>query len=804
MAANPGARFTSAQKQRRRLERDSDCVGNGCRRLRDASVWPTTDRQAGPTSVVRVAGSVFLLCLILANAQADDKPRFGFGKAWQASFPVVYQKAVANPEPVPGDEFAPSTQRYASSTPAPSPSSSRHFEASPFERYQQDPNQQLFERHASPGAPVPAHSVPHYDSQPHVMNPQPQAQPYYPPPVPQVPAAPMIPNVLQPRQPQQYSQPPQSSVQQMNVPHAADWWTSAVQKRIRRCDQVQMVTVENLLMRALKHSSQIKVFSELPLIRETSISEADSAFDWNAFLDGRWDDLDDPVGNTLTVGGNGDRYEDHQLSMNAGVRKRVRNGGNLELSQQFGWQDTNSQFFQPDPQGTARLTLSYTHPVMRGNGQVYNESMTVLACIDRDIANEEFKRQLQSHLLEVVRAYWGLYLERSAFLQKDTSHRRAKQILTRLEGREHIDASQTQIVSARAEVARRYSDLRRAAMAIMNSEDRIRSLINDPSLGDFKTVEMIPTDIPTRNAVPTTMDSALATAIQNRPEIGQSLKQIKAACVRVNMSRNELMPLLNLVTEAYVAGLEDDGRIDTAYGQQFSDGRPGYSIGLQFEVPLGNRSSRSRHIRRHLELRQLRSQYRTTLETLKLEARVAVREVMTSFDEMDSRKKSLDASLAKTEYIKKRWELLPGENGAASFVLENLLDSQNQLATAEYDYLNAVLTYNLALINLKRATGTLLQHENVHIGRTTENRLPTTVLSKSPRMQPIYQSPQIQAPPAMQQPVNVPAESYGPPPASVPGYTPQMEQSPVHPVSTSRQAPGATRKRSSFWSNYGL
>lgn len=789
MVANPHARITSAQSIGT-VSRDRGlCIG-------------VSQHAATPFSVQSKSSCLvclFLICVASQNAHAQDKSKFGFGKTWQAGFPAVYQEAVADPEPIPDEGFNPSMERYAAAS-AKQPTS-RHFDASPFGRYQEDPNQQLFERHSSPGAPVPAQSVPHFDSQPQVINPQRQTQQYSPPPVPQVPVAPMIPNMVRS---QQHSQQAQPFVQPMNQPHSSDWWTSAVQKRIRRCEHVQLVTVENLLMRALKHSSQIKVFSELPLIRETAISEADSAFDWNSFLDGRWDDLDDPVGNTLTVGGNGDRYEDHHLSMNAGVRKRVRNGGNLELAQQFGWQDTNSQFFQPDPQGTARLTLSYTHPVMRGNGQVYNESMTVLACIDRDIANEEFKRQLQSHLLEVVRAYWGLYLERSAFLQKDTSHRRAQQILTRLEGREHIDASQTQIVSARAEVARRYSDLRRAAMAIMNSEDRIRSLINDPSLGSFKTVEMIPTDLPTSEAVPTTMDSALATAIRNRPEINQSLKQIRAACVRVNMSRNELMPLLNLVTEAYVAGLEDRGRIDTAYGQQFSDGRPGYSIGLQFEVPLGNRSARSRHIRRHLELRQLKSQYQTTLETLKLEARVAVREVMTSFDEMDSRKRSLDASGAKTEYIRKRWELLPGENGAASFVLENLLDSQNQLATAEYGYLSAVLTYNLALINLKRATGTLLQHENVRISRTTQNRLPTTVLSKSPRTPPTYTPPQMQAPPTMHQPMSVPPENYGPPPASVPNNMPQVRPGPVHPVSTSKSAPGAPRKRSSVWSNYGL
>ena len=47
------------------------------------------------------------------------------------------------------------------------------------------------------------------------------------------------------------------------------------------------VTLESLLFSALAHSSQVKVYSELPLIRETAIIEADSAFDPTAFLESR-------------------------------------------------------------------------------------------------------------------------------------------------------------------------------------------------------------------------------------------------------------------------------------------------------------------------------------------------------------------------------------------------------------------------------------------------------------------------------------------------------------------------------------
>jgi hypothetical protein len=83
-----------------------------------------------------------------------------------------------------------------------------------------------------------------------------------------------------------------------------------------------------------------------------------------------------------------------------------------------------------------------------------------------------------------------------------------------------------------------------------------------------------------------------------------------------------------------------------------------------------------------------------------------------------------------TEYISERWLRLPGEGVSASLALDNLLIAQDQLAAAEYDYLQSQMTYNLSLTNLKRATGTLLQHESVEIGRACIECLPTHVLDK--------------------------------------------------------------------------
>lgn len=491
------------------------------------------------------------------------------------------------------------------------------------------------------------------------------------------------------------------------------WWHNKVQEQTRDVPRTVPITLESLLLSALSYSSQVRVYSELPLIREMAIYEADAAFDPAAFVESRWDDTNDPVGNKLTTGG-ATRYKNDQWSGAGGLRKRTRVGGTLEVSERFGWQRTNSIYFQPPVQGTSKLAISYAQPLLRGRGQVYNESLIVLAEMDRSVSEFEFSRQLQSHLMEVARAYWSLYFERANLVQKRRSVTRASMIKDELVARVNLDAVESQIQRAEAEVATRQSELVRAEMAVENAEANIRTLVNDPALGeDESEIELIPMELPIEDKFKFDMQTALTVALLMRPEIEQAFRQIKAGGVRADMSKNELLPVLTLVTEAYVAGLQGGGSVGDAFTDQFRVGAPGYSVGLQFEVPIGNRAAQSRNDRRLFELRQLRNQYETTIKTVSLEVEVAVREVETSYNEMLAQRRAMTASRAQYITLQKRWKVLPGEGGTASLMLENLLTAQERLTRAETAYTQAWISYNLALIGQRKATGELLQYHGV-------------------------------------------------------------------------------------------
>ena len=510
------------------------------------------------------------------------------------------------------------------------------------------------------------------------------------------------------------------------------WWESQLHQRMRSDSDAVPVDLQTLILRALQHSAQIRVLTDIPLVQQTAIVEADAEFDWRAFVESRWDDISEPVGSVLTAGPDASRWRDDMWNFEAGVRRRNSLGGRFEISQRMGRETSNSIFFLPPNQGTARLSVSYTQPLLRGAGRVYNTSLVLLAQIDTEIAHDQLLEGLQTHLLKIAEAYWQLYLCRGALLQKSRLYERAQKILDELEGRAGLDAAAGQIARVRAAVAEREADLLRAETAVRNAEERIRALVNDPAMAAVPRLEMVPQDVPVCTPVPLDMAQAVAVAYRYRPEIDQALRRIKAASVRLNMSKNELLPQLDLVLESYASGLRGEGAIGRAFADQFSVGEPSYSVGLTCELPLANRAARARHQRRLLELRQLQNQFRATVEMLMLDVKVAVREVDTTYREMLAKGRAMQAAEQRLDYIRDRWEHMAGDDRSAGLYLEDLLQAQQQLASTEFEYLRAVTDYSLAVMKLKRATGSLLQDERITHTVVQVDSLPEAILDRVP------------------------------------------------------------------------
>jgi outer membrane protein TolC len=251
--------------------------------------------------------------------------------------------------------------------------------------------------------------------------------------------------------------------------------------------------------------------------------------------------------------------------------------------------------------------------------------------------------------------------------------------------------------------------MQRAVTDIRNAESQLRLLVNDPEMLNGGPVEFMPTETPCMLESPVELRESLQTALVNRPDISQAIRQMRASGVRMGVSKSEMLPKLDFIVSSYVAGLENKAQFVDSVGNQFTDGRPGYTVGMEFEVPLGNRAGRARVEQRQWELKRAINSFRSTVETSLTEVEIATREVETSWRELLGKYQAMMAAQNEVSYLQDRFEVLPMAEESSILLLEDLLDGFERLADEESAFAQAQSMYALSIIQLRRATGTLMR-----------------------------------------------------------------------------------------------
>ena len=487
------------------------------------------------------------------------------------------------------------------------------------------------------------------------------------------------------------------------------WWVQETKRPIGLKAAPLLVSLDSLIQRALSNSPHIQVAATQPHIQQAVLLEESARFDWTSFLESTYDDQNDPVGNTLTTGNNDSRLKQREWFAEGGIRRQTSTGGEFELSQRVSTLENNSVFLVPQDQGNSRLVLNYRQPLLRGRGRAVNESLIVLANINLNAASDEFLAEIQQHLTDLTETYWELVRARSELLQRSKLLIGAEKILNQLEGRAKVDALDRQVFRARSAVAKRKAEIARSITSVKNAESRIRLLVNDQEIIAAARMELVPVDMPNLDNLGINLGDAISTALSNRPDISRSIREIKATSVQLGISRNDLLPKLDLLVGSYLAGLDDNFDIAGATRNQFSDGRPGFNIGFEFESPIGNRAAQARQARRTWEANRAVHQFRAIVESGLTEVELAVREVQTAHQEMNGRYYAMVAAQKESSFLADRWETLPDENDSVILLLENLLDSQERLVDEEAAFSKAQFDYSVAVVKLKQATGILFQ-----------------------------------------------------------------------------------------------
>ncbi len=468
--------------------------------------------------------------------------------------------------------------------------------------------------------------------------------------------------------------------------------------RIKRPRQVRL-TLEDAVHRAVANSLVVRVQSYNPAINTARVVEAEAAFDAVFFMD-LTKNLDDTPAPSELVGTSVDFF-----SINTGLRKPLPTGALLDTRVQLLRIETDNRFQTSPITYTSAFVATLRQPLLRNAGIDFNRARINIARNDLKLSDQAFKRQVRDTVFATEQAYWQLAAARREVTIQARLLSQLEKTYDYLDQRRNFDVYLIQLSQTRASVETSKADFIRVVNQVADAEDALLAIINDPTLNLVDELEIIPTDFPAAQPIRISPAAAVQTALENRSELVEAALTIDNAAIRVGQARNQAQPRLDMIFEYQVngLGLNADDAFDEVTQSDFID----YMVFLDFELPVGNRERKALLRQAHLSHAQAIASLKAQIEQVILEVNTAVRAAQTAYDRIEPSLQSAEANEDQVSSVIARQER---KDFAA---LNQELNARGALAAGRSALLNDLVQYNIAVIDLERLKGTLLEYNSI-------------------------------------------------------------------------------------------
>jgi len=468
------------------------------------------------------------------------------------------------------------------------------------------------------------------------------------------------------------------------------------------------LTVEQAVARTLANSPEIRVVSFDPPIAKQDITRAASEFDMTAFGSLNYNDEDNPANSIF------ESFESEVQTWESGIRQKGLTG--LEWSLSYGltrsWDDlvgrTLPTRYEP------MLSFQLTQPLLRDAGEQVALAGVNVAKLNYKIAFFGFRDKAENTVAQVISAYWRLLQARRGFEFQQALLDRTLDTLSKVEGRQEIDATDVQIKQTEASTKAREAALLQASRTVSDAQDVLVRLMADAQMTVLDEIQIIPVTAPSLEAEDLDQSKILKIAMDRNPAIQQARSAVEIADINIRVAKNQHMPRLDLVASTRTRGLARGRK--TAGNVLESGDYISYAVGLSLEIPLGNRQRQAELLKRRLERRQAIAALQNVADQVAIAVKEASRRIQTNYSEIQVQKDAAEAArihlqaLEDSEPIRER--LTP------EFLLVKL-QAQEALANAERAETRSVVDFNISLAELARTSGTVLELHQVRVSLPT-------------------------------------------------------------------------------------
>jgi outer membrane protein TolC len=422
-----------------------------------------------------------------------------------------------------------------------------------------------------------------------------------------------------------------------------------------------------------------------------------------------------------------------QLRTNYSVSftQALESGTSLSVDATLNRVESTSNFNLFNPSYTGQVSYTIGQHLLRDRGKLPNTRQIMVGRNNEKISEIAFEIQLTNLLVQSQKSYWDLVFAGQDLGVKQRSLELALRTLEENKMKVEIGTlAPIDVVQTQADVAARREQLVVSTFNVTSAEDQIKKMTSsdkDPSMFLVKFRALDSPKPPEVVQVPM-LEDAIKVALENRPELRQSLLDMKNKDIDVLYTHNQRLPAFD-VTASYnqngVGGTRCDrgtqvggvclrtipGSVGNAFGQLFGYDFTGYSFGFSFVLPLSNKASEADYERALNEQRLSKSKMDVTAQQIALEVRNAVTQV-------EMNRARIETAKTTRELAQQKLEAEQAKFGLGTSTLRFVLEEQRNVAQAESNELQAEVNFTKSLVDLDKAMGLTLAKNNIEIDKT--------------------------------------------------------------------------------------
>ncbi|HEV2348420.1 MAG TPA: TolC family protein [Terriglobia bacterium] len=413
-----------------------------------------------------------------------------------------------------------------------------------------------------------------------------------------------------------------------------------------------------------------------------------------------------------------------------GYSQTLETGTNYQVGFSASKSSTNSVFNFFNPSLFTSLNLSFTQPLLRDRGFFPNRAPIVIAQRNLAESRATFQTSVNDTIQQVVIQYWntvqareGLAVQHKALDLAEATYKQQKRALE-LGAIPPLD-----IYRSESEVATRRVAVIQSEYALKQAEDQLRRTIGADLDNYFRALDLELTEKPEPSGELVSLDeaTALQRAMTRRPEFEALHESLANDETSIRLAHNGLLPDLRLngfYSSSGLGGNQFDitttppalisrGGFGDALGQVFGFGFPTYGFTMTLNLPIKNRAAQA----------DLGNALVTRRRGLYLERQLhqaVTLEVANVIHQLEEAKLALAAAGIARDLAQKTLEADQRKYDLGTETIFFVLDAQNALAQAELNYLQAEVTYDLAITAVDHATGELLERHKIQIAQATQ------------------------------------------------------------------------------------